>query len=347
MNKHRRAQKVKQGTNVTRRKFLRRGFGLAGGLCALSWAGLEIYQNRAEQPLSFVNIKESLEKVGYDDVVRLYVPLGERKDILPGMEEWAGLEKDSKSAIQQALRKWKFDARDKYKVVPSLQIYGIPLEKRLISVCLNHCKSAEEFLLEEVPEFEPVNINWTPVKKGDNFEEAYANRGFIAESYFRVQRMKVNGENNPSRYIMMGRTVHLSGGMGVGSTYGRRFIVVCAGESLVTTPFSEIIPINAVAKSIEHAEKAGEENASVARESFSESMSYLLGIDILKKRYGFSPEKAKEVINRIYYGSKNVGKGNYKDLHLAIKWAQKNGARAVYHAYMENPAKYVELINNN
>lgn len=213
-------------------------------------------------------------------------------------------------------------------------IYVVPEKKDIAESLKEYCKQAVKFLYENISGLDKQVIDWTIIKKDDDYSEGFNRKGFIGNSYYEIFK---NLEFELSR-----------GGFNIPildtSTwkYDSWHLLILSGPGALCSPFSEIIPFTTLKRSIKNTERDGKmyiKEASKTDETISESLAHHLGIKIIKEMNIPNGSKHLQERNENYYQNPV-----YSYVPAAIKWIEMNGIQNAFDLYMESPKKFMDEI---
>ncbi|MFC1691329.1 hypothetical protein ACFL0W_04045 [Nanoarchaeota archaeon] len=346
----------KANNNSTRREFLRHaagwGVSIATGL-ALSGDSDNTSQiiQPTQQPTEHSNQWAFLEDRPIIDVplpVKLietsYIPLGQQYETsfenLPNQTLVSSIKRD----IKLEARTRGFSPRNSIGFVYR-QIFGIPDDLEHASSLMAHCKKAEEVLYESFPDLEKLNIKWTILKKGDNYETDFNGRGFLGYGYFDVVtygiKSLMNDEKIERKMARMNQGgLHLN--QDIANTPEKEYLMfISASPGAVFSPFSELIP--ALFSKVERKYEQETSNAStyLAAEAFSEAVAHVLGLKLCDE---LKIPGGKDILAKHLSMLASLDHGPYRLVPQALNWVQTNGVQAAYKLYRESPGKFMEAI---
>ncbi|MBW2982428.1 hypothetical protein KY343_06115 [Candidatus Woesearchaeota archaeon] len=286
----------------------------------------------------------------YRDILKRYSPIGPELQI-KNESELAKIKKEANPILDHQIKIRGFDLPGNYDVKAYSQLFSVPDRKEFREPALEYCKTAFEFLYNH-PRLSGLvkpSLEWITVQR-TNYEKGFDGNGFIGNSYYDMQKLKVVNKSNPKQYFEYQKPIpaHACGSRLVVAERDKKdgslkswFIYISAIEPhvLLSAPFSELTPLTIDSATVKYEDEVGTEKAKQAGETISEGLSHLLALE-LSDELGIPNGKrlARESINKV----RNYGK--YRYLPNSVAWIRKNGMQAALDLYLESPRKFMEAV---
>ena len=302
----------------------------------------DFYKNNKWDFTTFKPDNEEAPKM--EELRKNYVPLCSEQLMSQNYESEDFKAKYS-SAIIQEMRKRGFGPETPHEVILTEQYFGMPGSEQRIGHLIEYSKIADTFLRSRVRGLLHKNIEWVMLKKGQDFSRGFNNAGFAGIDHCDIRRAKVINKESPEKSFQFYEIFRKPGGfhhvsMDKNSNPELSFIFIGCGESALVAPFEEIMPISTTnAKLFQYAKTAGMEKAVQVNEAVSESISYILGMEIVSK---IGIPNGENFVKSTFNDLEKTAR--YAYVNNAIIWMKKNGIQNGYDLYMDSPAKFMMEI---
>lgn len=277
-------------------------------------------------------------------VMENYVPLGPESELNPDSEQFSRLLEDALPVLQPSISDW---SQSDISFVITQQVYGVPENAYIAQEMVDYAKKAEEFLKQKIRGLDNFDVHWAAISSGDNYSDEFNGRGFIGKHYYFLTRIKAIPRGSNTGFATA-KVRASAGGLNGGNYNDKKqmhdwyFIFMGAGESAIASPFSEMIPLTTIRKSIEYSREVGGVLAMQAEEAISEGLAINLALLMAQERN--IPNGATHVQN---YLNGLAAFPEYRFVPQAAEWIRQNGIQNGFDLYMDSPAKFMTVIKAN
>ena len=326
------------------KKLTRRLF-LTGSIVGAGLFVLNPFNFFSEDRYGFLERKIDLPKLSLEEIMHTLVPLHEEERIDSLSQEHSDFRAEMEPKIIEGLEKGELgNRRNNYKIELTRQRYGVPEEPEFVQQLLKYCRTAEQFLYAHLPKLERFHINWTVIKRGDNYskKEDFNGKGLIGKALYEVIRYRgINADTKNQDFIMVKSEGFIQSFLNMDVTddslkYWNLFIG--SGPNALAAPFSEIIPLSLYRQLYKYREIMGVDGSRNAMEAVSEGISHLISLEIVKE---LSIPHGRKIVED---STNNLVGSIYRDVPDAIKWMERNGIQRGLELYMADPIKFMDAI---
>ena len=240
-----------------------------------------------------------------------------------------------------------YDDSVEWEVSLTQNIIGIPLEDSLAQPFLCYVKKAVSFLYSEVKGLDPFPENYVVVKPGDDWSFGFKYKTFLVKEHCLLGVFDAVNPTRSGQRVSFANALMNSGGAALfdRSTVSNNswwYLILSAGDTAISSPFSEILPVLIVPRTSEYYAKTDPEEAAQALEAITEGMSNLLSHKLVKElNIPNGAERIEASYRQLSRGSFCV---RYQYVRNAIEWLRLNGLQKGLDLYMEDPAKFMVAI---
>ncbi len=267
------------------------------------------------------------------------VPLHKEYPIDKSTNEYTQLVQENHDLITKAVQKFS-DIR-RYSVEIKKQRYGVPENEHIVRQLLEYCKLAESYLYTRL-DITPKPVDWTIIKKGDDFSENYNKKGMLGGSVNEITRFYITDIDAPENILALTKSMNSEQSFIFTESDKHGLMSWCifvgSGKKAITSPFAELIPLLVYDASKRLILESGIDAAILAGEALSEGISYFLALELSKEL------QIPNGVNIVQETFSNFNKGRYSYVPKAIKWIERNGVQAALDLYLKNPKSFIDAM---
>lgn len=260
--------------------------------------------------------------------------------------------------LKQEFIKQNLTWKNSYKIVWTSQHYGVP-DTSLESInLLRHCKSAHEYLYDNIRDLFEANLDWKLLHhdKGNNpkncpSEAKHPFTAYIGRYNYLVIRVSAVDDNNDplGPYLIYPRPLERSINLIRSNretnqpTSARIFII--PGLTALVAPFSELLHLSTSEPTLRYAKEiAKTKNYQAALEeaqSVGETITEAISI-VLAWQY-FQTNKLTSRLSQINTLTQHM-RTYLPNLNNTLAYTTEYGIQHCYSSYKENPVKFVRKV---
>ena len=280
--------------------------------------------------------------------------IGEHRTLTRGISDAQQLVNQHSPYIQAVLDQNGWERKDVDFVV-SRELRAVPLDTRHVGNMLDYCRTAEEFLHDNIEGLLQDRVVWTHVETRGNYETGLHQKGLLCEKQVQIIRIKIKHTSGYSQEtgsvgIVKGSSARVSSVPG-GFDLGEWNLLLGRDELIINAPFSEIVPLSAyraknnyMLQLLREGSDAYDE-ADKSLEAMSEGISHVLAKKLITE---LGIPNGLETIERTNTETNNAQNNqSYLYVPQAIAWVERNGVQEAFDLYMESPAKFMETIRRS
>ncbi|MDO8563781.1 MAG: hypothetical protein Q7R87_02135 [Nanoarchaeota archaeon] len=339
-----------QRQEENRRTFLKRVGWTGLGLVAFTGVGLA-YKDWRDNWLFLTDAghfeprkEKKIVIPHWTDVLKKDILFGEEQSIHTTSFDFKEGLKEVEAMMNQKLREMNAP-KGQYTPRMTSQSAGVPTSTARAESVIRHCTRANELLEERIKGLSDLQIKYTPLKAGGNYQEDWNKRCFIGAGYYDIKRTYLDVPFNNSR-IVIGNTT-----MNAGCEANMKFkdfklekwsMFIPANKNALHGFFSESIPIHTHTSTQRYFKEEGYnfEKGVEVDEASSEAISHVLSHEYVDRHRVMNGHKMLDGALDTF-----TRHPEYKYVKQAIEWTKRNGVQATYDLYMESPAKFLKAIS--